>query len=75
MSKSTIRTITMIISAFAAITAITALVLSLVALAGRKSDRKHMMAMSYGLDNSDFLVDNDDYYEDDYTLGEEELSF
>lgn len=75
MNKSTVQKITMIISAFAAITAIAALVLSIVALAGRKCDKKRMQAMSYGFDDSDFLVDNDDYYEDDNSLGGEELSF
>lgn len=70
--KSTAQKIIFVITAVSVLLSIAALVMSIIAICGSVKNKKRINAVTNSFDDGEFLVDNDDYYnEDDEILGED----
>ncbi len=74
MKKSVVEKIVFVAAAVSFAMSVAALVMSIVAVCGLARNKKYLKAVTSSFENDEFLVDNDDYYDDD-ELPEEDLSF
>jgi len=69
MKKSIVEKIIFIAAAISFAMSVAALVMSIIAVCGLAKNRKYLKAATSSYDNDEFLVDSDDYYDDDEDFG------